>query len=108
MNSNFGIFTKIFTLFVFLLIVQESQAQVTIHMQQPPPNQLGFEDLWKATIINNSNTTYRVYLTGKVTSSKDGKIVDGSTAVFDLPKGIKAVNAGEIGPVTINKSNKKY
>jgi len=92
-------------LFIFPIV---AFGQVSIHMQQPPPNQLGFEDLWKATIINNSNTTYRVYLTGKVTSSKDGKIVDGSTAVFDLPKGIKAVNAGEIGPVTINKSNKKY
>ena len=83
-------------------------AQVTVVLQQPPPFQFKIENMWKVTLINPTNTTYKVYLHGVATELTKGQIVAATTAPFSLPPGVKVVNTRELVPMNIDVSNSKY
>lgn len=61
--------------------------EIKIHLIQPPPNQLGVKDLWKLDITNTTSGDIEIYLTGTVTESKKGLIVDGKSKVFTVKSG---------------------
>lgn len=84
---------------VFILTLNSmSESQVTVQLQQPPPDKLSEEYLWKLTIINSTQNTLKVYLNGTVTESVDGKILDAKSKGFDLPPGVKLIQRSEIEP----------
>jgi hypothetical protein len=83
-------------------------AQVTVQIQQPPPFQFKLENMWKVTLINHTTETYTVYLHASATELSQGEIVEGTTAVFSLPPGVKVVNTRELVPMDIKVINDKY
>ncbi|MFA4924780.1 MAG: hypothetical protein WC557_11355, partial [Ignavibacteriaceae bacterium] len=108
MKQNTALF-KLMSLLIFLTAINSNVfAQVTVHLQQPPPYQFKVEQMWKVTLINQTKTTYRVYLKGTATESGEGLILDATTTTFTLPPGVKIINARELAPLNIKESNPKY
>lgn len=85
-----------------------AQTQVHVILQQPPPYQFKIENMWKLTLMNPSQTTYRVYLIGRATERNDGRIVEATTTTFNFPPGLKVVNGRELAPLDVKESNSKY
>jgi hypothetical protein len=98
-----------YTLLVGLLLLAPAlQAQITVSLQQPPPNQLKVADLWRVTILNTTKTTYNVYLQGTATEANAGQVVDAQTSPFTVPPGSKVVTGHDLGNIKVNSSNSKY
>jgi hypothetical protein len=57
-----------FTLFILFLVLLSlpAQAQFTLRIYPPPPNQLRVEDLWKVDVTNNSGGPRTVYFHGEI------------------------------------------
>jgi len=89
-----------------------AQQQVIVNIQHPPFNQLMIEDMWKLTLINTSNSTFTVYLTGTLTESQAGLIARGISKTFDLTPGTKiftAANYRELDPsISYVNKDRKY
>lgn len=98
MNAHLKISLFIYLL-LLLLLVNTSKSQVIVQLQQPPPDKLYEEDLWKLTLVNSSQTTLKIYLNGTVTEATDGKILDSKSTVFDLPPGMKVIQRSQIEPI---------
>lgn len=85
---------------------------VTIHLFQPPPNELKAADLWVVALTNATKNSYPVYIhaTGYEVSNPSNPIlvVDARTANFTLPPGFHMVTGANISPVTVNSSNSTY
>lgn len=88
--------------------IYSQSGKIIIILKKPPPNVFFTEDLFKITIINPSQETYRVYLHGNSTEAIVGLVMDASCGTFDLPPGVKTVQTSDIGKVTINQKNEKY
>ncbi|MBL8017371.1 MAG: hypothetical protein JNK43_08885, partial [Ignavibacteria bacterium] len=82
--------------------------KVVVRLKKPPPMSFLTEDLFKLTIINPTQETYRVYLHGNSSEAIVGLVMDASCGTFDLPPGVKNVQTSDIGKVTINQKNEKY
>lgn len=101
---------KHLSIFLTILVLAfiKIQAQVVVILQQPPPNQLNISDLWKLTLNNTGSNSFRVYLEGTVDEEKDGRILEGKSQVFDLPKGIKIITSKDVSAANITYKNNKY
>jgi len=96
-------------LIIFSSVVSYSQSgKVVIVLKQPPPLRFNMEDMWKITLHNSSQQTYRVQLRGVATEQKEGFIADAVTGTFTLPPGVKVVTAADIKPIKVNQTNPKY
>ena len=87
--------------FVLISLAPLHAQQVIINIQHPPFNQLKIEDIWKLTLVNTSQSTYTVYLSGTLTESQAGLIATGLSAEFELPPGTKiftAANYRQLNP----------
>jgi len=82
--------------------------KVVIVLKQPPPLRFNMEDMWKITLHNSSQQTYRVQLRGVATEQKEGFIADAVTGTFTLPPGVKVVTAADVKPIKVNQTNPKY
>jgi hypothetical protein len=91
-----------------LMLASASRAQITVSLQQPPPNQLKVADLWRVTILNTTKTTYTVYLQGTATEANAGQVVDAQTSPFSVPPGTKIVTGHDLGNIKVNSSNSRY
>lgn len=91
--------------FIVLTNAKYSFTQVQIILQQPPPNQLHLEDLWKLTLVNMSRNPYSIYLVGNVTERSRGEVLSAMSKIFSLPQGSKIVNSSELGAVNVNYQN---
>jgi len=106
--------SKTFSFLSSLLILavalgaQELNAQITVIIQQTPPYQFKLEHMWKVTLVNPTQTTYRISLHGRATELYEGLIVEATTAALVLPPGMKVINALELVPINIRESNPKY
>ncbi len=86
-----------------------ANSQVTVSLQTPPPNQLRVSDLWNVTITNTTNDLLKIYLEGSVTESKDGLIVEGKSANFELKAHeTKSFNPNNIGSAHVGWKNNRY
>lgn len=101
--------------YIFLIIIVLSiqnvfsqSGKVVIILKQPPPLSFKLEDMWKITLNNSSQQTYRVQLRGVATEQKEGFIADAVTGTFTLPPGVKVVTAADIKPIKVNQTNSKY
>jgi hypothetical protein len=102
---------KYILLIIIALLAQNIYSQagkVVIRLKKPPPNVFFTEDMFKLTIINPTQETYRVYLHGRSTEAIIGLIIDASCNTFELPPGTKIVQTSDVGKVTINEKNEKY
>ena len=104
---NIRTYITIFSV-LFLFSQIEINAQVTVVLQQPPPYQFRLENMWKVTLINPTQITYRVYLKGTASESLQGPIVSATSAAFLLLPGAKVVNSNELVPLSVNVINSKY
>ncbi|MFZ5948388.1 MAG: hypothetical protein ACOYU5_10545 [Stygiobacter sp.] len=100
---------KLISLIIFLIAINSNVfAQVSVHLQQPPPYQFKVEQFWKFVLINSSDRPVNVYIKGTATESLQGKIIEATSSIITLQKGIKAVSGRELGPFTISESNSRY
>ena len=95
---------------IILLILRTTsvQAQVSVQLQQPPPNQLKVADLWRVTLINTTRQSYTVYLEGTAKEATAGQVVDAQSAAFVLGPGTKIVTGQMVSPIKVNSSNSRY
>jgi len=91
MKKHSPIFLAILSLILLFSLDNLSSAgdKIRIHLQQPPPNQLGVKDLWKLDITNLTKENIRIYLTGTATESKKGLVVSGKSKTFSTTPGTK-------------------
>lgn len=101
--------------FIFLIIIAlitqnifSQSGKVVIILKQPPPLSFKLEDMWKITLNNSSQQTYRVQLRGVATEVSEGFIADAVTGTFTLHPGVKVVTAADIKPIKVNQTNPKY
>lgn len=102
---------KYILIVIIALVAQNIFSQsgkIVIRLKKPPPFVFYTEDMFKLTIINPTQETYRVYLHGRSTEALIGLVIDASCNTFDLPPGVKTVQTGDVGKVTINEKNEKY
>ncbi|MBL0176535.1 MAG: hypothetical protein IPP94_14930 [Ignavibacteria bacterium] len=91
-----------------MICMVPASAQITLTLQQPPPYQFKLEHMWKVTLMNPTKTTFTVYMIGRATERKDGRIVEATTAQFPLPPGLKIVGSRELQPLDVKESNTRY
>ncbi len=91
-----------------LIVTISSYAQISVHLQQPPPYQFRIEQFWKIELINNSDSPIKVYLKGTATESTQGKIIEATSSVITLQHGVKVISGRELGPLTVSESNSHY
>lgn len=93
---------------VAIVLCGQIHAQIIINLQAPPPFQFKIEHMWKLTLMNPTQTTFRVYLFGSATERRNGRIVEATTTTFSLPPGLKLVNPRELAPLDVKESNYLY
>jgi hypothetical protein len=98
---------KLLLLMSLILFTGFCSAQLSVNLQQPPPNQLRATDIWKITIINSGKSTLQVTINGTLELSGEGIIIEGNSNIISLPSGIKRITYDDIktGSVTF-KSGK--
>ena len=104
----FNAFIKLcLTLFVFFVYLEYTYSQniVIVTIQQPPPNHLQMEDLWKINLNNTSQNPLNVYLYGTLTEQNAGLIAAATTSNINLPPGVKIVRVNELEPISIDYPN---
>ncbi|MFZ1730476.1 MAG: hypothetical protein WAV84_10170 [Bacteroidota bacterium] len=106
--KNIFIAAVVLTSFSFFTTPASAQSNIIVQLQQPPPYQFRVEHMWKVTLFNPTQTTYKVYLIGRATERSDGRVVEATTAGFNLPPGIKIVNARDLAPLSVKEYNSKY
>jgi hypothetical protein len=94
----FGIMTNLYA----------QSGKIIMILKKPPPMGFKLENMWKVTLNNLSQQTYRVQLRGVATEVNEGFIADAVTGVFTLPPGVKSVTASDIKPIKVNETNPKY
>lgn len=102
---------KYILLIIIALLAQNIYSQgskVIVRLKKPPPNVFFTEDMFKITIVNPTQETYRVFLHGRSTEAIIGLVIDASCNTFELPPGTKIVQTSDVGKVTINEKNEKY
>ena len=111
-NKNvFYYFFLVLLIVTSVFISQEVYSQpypVKIKLQQPPPNQLDVNSLWKLTLDNTSGNPMDIYLEGYADELKDGRIVDGTSKVFNLPAGKKDFQYEDFKTGSVKWYNNKY
>ncbi len=98
---------KLFLLLTLIFFTGFCSAQVSVNLQQPPPNQLRAADIWKLTLINSGKSTLQVTLNGTLEEAREGIIVEGNSKPMSLPPGMKRITYDDVksGNVTF-KSGK--
>lgn len=90
-------------LIVFSIVTNlYSQDTVLVTIQQPPPNQLRIEHLWKIILNNISYDTLDVYLYATLTEQNDGLIATATTSSINLKPGIKNITVNELEPISFS------
>ncbi len=86
-------------LLFFVLLSFPAQAQFSLRIQPPPPNQLQIEDLWKVNVTNNSGEPRLVYFRGEITETRKGPLFRANSNEFEIPPGTKRITARDVRDV---------
>lgn len=100
-----------FLLMIFFIVsigLQNTFAQVSVKLQQPPPNQLRSTDIWNLTLTNTSRNTLQVSLAGTLEEAGAGLVVDGTSKEFSLPPGIKRITYDDVKTGNVNFKSGKW
>lgn len=82
--------------------------KIKIKLHQPPPNKLGTGDLWKLDITNLTHDDIKIILSGNLSESKEGLIVQGRSKVFTVKPGKKTYGYDDFKSGEVNWKNKSY
>ncbi len=93
---------KLFLLLTLIFFTGFCSAQVSVSLQQPPPNQLRAADIWKLTIINSGKSTLQVILNGTLEEAGEGIIVEGNSKPISLPPGMKRITYDDVKSGNVN------
>jgi hypothetical protein len=99
---------KLFLLLILFILTGYCFGQVSVSLQQPPPNQLRAADLWKLTLINSSRNTLQVTLYGTLEEATAGNIADGNSKPMVLPPGIKKITYDDVKTGNVNFKSGKW
>lgn len=88
-----------FFLFLVFLCSFTLDAQVTVRLHRPPPNELAMENLWYVDLTNTTSENFVVYLHGEIREEDDGLVARANSDPFDLPPGMKRVTSRNIGRI---------
>ena len=101
---------KIFLLIIFFFIIGLcfSQDQIQVTLSQPPPNQLRATDLWKAILVNTSQSTIRIKLSGTLAVKSEGIVVNGQSGIMSLPPGTKRITYDDVKTGDIDFKSGKW
>jgi hypothetical protein len=97
-----------YILLILLLITGVSLAQLSINLQQPPPNQLRATDLWKAIIVNASRSPVHVTLSGTLEVRGEGIVVSGKSQLLSIPPGTKMITYEDVKNGDVNFKSGKW
>jgi len=92
-------------------IAENTNAQtfpIRIKLHQPVPGQLNASNLWRATLTNTSRNDMKISLEGYAEEQRDGRIVEGQTAVFKISPGDREYKYEDFKNGSVKWSNKKY
>lgn len=93
---------KSLLLLTYILFSVSCFPQVTVKLQQPPPNQLRASDIWKITLINSGKSAVELTLNGILEKAGEGVIIDGKSKQFTLPPGVKRITYEEVKSGSVN------
>lgn len=99
---------KIILLIMMFFLTCLSFAQVSVKLQQPPPNQLRATDIWKLTLINSGRTTLQITLYGTLEEAGAGIIVEGNSKPISLPPGMKTITYDDVKSGNVNFKSGKW
>jgi len=99
---------RLIFLLTFFFLTGLSFSQVSVSLQQPPPNQLRGADLWKGILINTTQTTFHITLSGTLESAQDGIVIEGNSRLISLPPGVKRITYDDIKTGNVNFKSPKW
>jgi hypothetical protein len=86
----------VISMWFFIILNLPAQAQFTLRIHPPPPNQLRIEDLWSVDVTNNSGESRMVYFHGEITETRRGPLFRGNSNEFESPPGRKRITSRDI------------
>jgi len=86
----------VISILFFIVLSLPTQAQFTLRIYPPPPNQLRVEDLWKVDVTNNSGQARIVYFHGEITEARKGSLFRANSNEFESPPGKKRITSRDI------------
>lgn len=95
-KSRGSIMRILFILSTFILLCTAAFGQVTVKLQQPPPNQLSINDLWNASITNSSEEPINVTLICTLEKTDAGIIAEGNSGSITLIPGMKSITYDDV------------
>lgn len=90
------------------IIPEQVGPQLTVNLMQPPPNQLRATDLWKAILINTTQSTLRIKLSGTLEVKGEGIVVNGQSGLMSLPPGTKMITYDDVKTGDVNFKSGKW
>ncbi|MBZ0200204.1 MAG: hypothetical protein K8H86_10075 [Ignavibacteriaceae bacterium] len=107
MKNKPALFLSI-VIFILSIGLQNTNAQVSVKLQQPPPYQLRATDLWNLTLTNATRNTLQVSLAGTLEESGAGVIIDGTSKPFSLSPGTKRITYNDVKSGSVNFKSGKW
>jgi hypothetical protein len=93
---------------ILIMVFQIAEAQVTVKLKQPPPNQLRATDIWNVSLTNTTRSSIVVILSGTLEESGAGIIVDGTSRSFTLKPGTKIITYDDVKSGSVNFKSGKW
>ncbi|MEK6552512.1 MAG: hypothetical protein AABZ54_03585, partial [Bacteroidota bacterium] len=90
------------------VIPEQLGPQLTVNLMQPPPNQLRAKDLWKAILINTTQSTLQIKLFGTLEVKGEGIVVNGQSGLMSLPPGTKMITYDDVKTGDVNFKSGKW
>ena len=82
---------------LFLVVLNlPAQAQFSLRIHPPPPNQLAIEDLWRVDVTNNSGEPRIVFFRAEIVEARKGPLFRGNSNEFESPPGRERITARDI------------
>ena len=87
----------------------KASTQVLINLQLPPSGIMVKSQLWNLSLINTSNDVLNIQVEIVLTDvSNNQRVLAGTSRLFQLPKGIKQLQANDAMPIIYNVLNTGY
>ncbi len=86
---------------LFLIVLSlPVQAQFSLRILPPPPNQLDIADLWRVDVTNNSGTERIVYFHAEIEEARKGPMFRCNSNEFEVTPGRKRITARNIRDIS--------
>ncbi len=100
---------KLLLLFLFTAACSMGFGQVLINLQLPPSGVMVKSQLWNFSLINTSTTVYDIQVEVTLTDmTSNQRVLTGTSKLFQLSRGVRQVQAGDVTPVTYNVTGSGY